>query len=290
MTNNNDEDKSIPQPTVLYHGVELAAEPAVYNNKGELISDESEHAAMLNNPVANRMADELAADTARELGLLTEEEVQLYIFGTEAAPGNQKMRDTRSDANIRAVKEIGVNKTNVGRIAERIVSNELEYHGFRVSDLNKEGTSVNADLLAARDGHSWQIQVKGSTEEDGWWFNYGYGTEEIIEGSEPMFNKCRNGFYRAEMIVLVCVKSPKAYSCLVLPVAIAERAAQKNLDREYRTKRRDGDTRKPGKVWVSFYLPPRLQDGKRKTSLLEEQALIEPYQDSWHAFISEKSA
>ena len=31
-----------------------------------------------------------------------------------------------------------VNKSNVGRIAERIVSNELEYRGFRVSDLNKE--------------------------------------------------------------------------------------------------------------------------------------------------------
>lgn len=37
-----------------------------------------------------------------------------------------------------------INRHNVGRIAERIVSNELEYRGFRVSDLNKEGTSCGS--------------------------------------------------------------------------------------------------------------------------------------------------
>jgi hypothetical protein len=40
---------------------------------------------------------------------------------------------------------VNINRHNVGRIAERIVSNELESRGFRVSDLNKEGTSANAD-------------------------------------------------------------------------------------------------------------------------------------------------
>ena len=69
---------------------------------------------------------------------------------------------------------IGINEHNVGRIAERIVSNELEFRGFRVSDLNKEGTSANADLLAVRDGKTWQIQVKGATEDNGWWVSYGY--------------------------------------------------------------------------------------------------------------------
>jgi hypothetical protein len=68
-----------------------------------------------------------------------------------------------------------INKDNVGRISERIVSNELEFRGFRVSDLNKEGTSANADLLAAKDGKTWQIQVKGAThspQDNGWWFNW----------------------------------------------------------------------------------------------------------------------
>lgn len=41
-----------------------------------------------------------------------------------------------------------INQDNVSRIAERIVANELEFRGFRVSDLNRERTSENADLLA----------------------------------------------------------------------------------------------------------------------------------------------
>ncbi len=134
---------------------------------------------------------------------------------------------------------IGVNKTNVGRIAERIVSNELEYHGFRVSDLNKESTSANADLLAVKDGKPWQIQVKGSTDDDGTWFGYGYCTDEIIKGPDTMFNRTKS-FYKAEIVVLVSVKTPKEYSCVVLPVTIAEEAAQINLAREFRTTRKDG--------------------------------------------------
>ena len=139
---------------------------------------------------------------------------------------------------------IGINKHNVGRIAERIVSNELEFLGFRVSDLNKEGTSANADLLAAKDGKTWQIQVKGATY-DGWWFGYGYCTEAIIAGKGTgegrMFNRCStSSFYRAEIVVLVSVKSPREYSCLVLPVETAEKAAQENLDREYRTLTKKG--------------------------------------------------
>lgn len=56
-----------------------------------------------------------------------------------------------------------IGKSNVGGIAERIVANELEYRGFRVSDLNKEGVSANADLLAVKGGKGWQIQVKGAS-------------------------------------------------------------------------------------------------------------------------------
>jgi hypothetical protein len=58
------------------------------------------------------------------------------------------------------VAELNCIQHNVGRISERIVSNELEFRGFRVSDLNKEGTSANADLLAAKDGKTWQIQPR----------------------------------------------------------------------------------------------------------------------------------
>ena len=51
----------------------------------------------------------------------------------------------------------GINKKNVGPVAERIVSNELEFHGFRVSNLNKEGISANADLIAVKDGIPYQV-------------------------------------------------------------------------------------------------------------------------------------
>ena len=128
---------------------------------------------------------------------------------------------------------IGINTHNIGRIAERIVTNELEYRGFRVSDLNKEGTSANADLLAAKDGQTWQIQVKGAVQgNDGEWFGYGFCTVKAISREEPIFNK-HSSFYKAEIVVLVSAKSPKEYSCLVLPVEIAEKAAQMNLNRKY---------------------------------------------------------
>jgi len=156
-----------------------------------------------------------------------------------------------------------------------------------VSDLNKEGTSANADLLAVKNGRPWQVQVKGSTDDDGSWFGYGYCTEEIINGPDRrMFNRASaKRFYKAEIVVLVSVKNPKEYSCLVLPVAIAEEAAQINIDRDFRTTRKDGKPKKPGKVSMSFYMPPRLSDGDRKTSLVKEQDLLKPYIDNWSAFL-----
>jgi hypothetical protein len=104
---------------------------------------------------------------------------------------------------------VGITRHNVGRIAERIVSNELEYRGFRVSDLNKEGTSANADLLAARDGQTRQIQVKGATQDyDGEWFGYGYCNDAIIAKKEPMFNRHASNFYKAQVVVLFSIKTP----------------------------------------------------------------------------------
>jgi hypothetical protein len=173
-----------------------------------------------------------------------------------------------------------INRHNVGRIAERIVSNELEYRGFRVSDLNKEGTSANADLLAARDGKTWQIQVKGATY-DGTWFGYGYCTDAIIDKKEQMFNRSASSFYKAQIVVLVSVKTPKEYSCVVLPVEIAEKAAQINLDYAYRTPKKDGGAKKPSLVWVSLdYIPPKMDD-KKKARLKEERELLTPYRDNW---------
>jgi len=51
-------------------------------------------------------------------------------------------------------KIINIRSHNVGRIAERIVANELEAYGFRVSDLNKDGMAANADLVAISRGRT----------------------------------------------------------------------------------------------------------------------------------------
>lgn len=173
-----------------------------------------------------------------------------------------------------------VNKSNVGRIAERIVSNELEYRGFRVSDLNKEGTSANADLIAAKSGCTLQIQVKGSTW-DGWWFGYGYCTKEIIAGREKMFNRTKNNFYKAQFVVMVCVKSPNDYRCLVVPTDTAEKAAQVNIEAYFRSPKRGGGPHQPGKVWVSFDSPCRSKDQAKRALREEEQQILEPYRGNW---------
>lgn len=176
-----------------------------------------------------------------------------------------------------------IDKKNVGRIAERIVSNELESRGFRVSDLNKEGPSANADLLAAKDGNTWQIQVKGASigEDKHPWFGYGHCTDRIIERVEPIFNRSNSGFYKAQIVVLVCVKSPKEYSCLVLPVDVAEQAAQLNLDACFRGLKRDGSPYKAGKMWAAVHYDRKSRDAAKRSLYAQERELLKPYLDNW---------
>jgi hypothetical protein len=90
-----------------------------------------------------------------------------------------------------------------------------------------------------------QIQVKGAANapKDRWWVGYGYCTEQIIAGGEPMFNR-RKSFYDADIVVLVAVRSPKEYCCVVLPVKVAEQAAQLHLDSGYRRLTRAGQAQK----------------------------------------------
>jgi hypothetical protein len=176
---------------------------------------------------------------------------------------------------------ININSNNVGRIAERIVSNELESRGFRVSDLNKEGTSANADLLAAKDGKTWQIQVKGATEGgSGWWVNYGFGKQEMIDGQKTMYNPVES-FYRAQVVILVSVRSASDYKCVVLPVKEAEKAAQLSLDHSFRNLKKDGSKKKPAKVWAHLGYIPKTKDASRVPLLQAEQDIIKKYIDNW---------
>jgi Holliday junction resolvase len=175
---------------------------------------------------------------------------------------------------------MNITQFNVGRIAERIVANELEARGFRVSDLNSDGTAANSDLLAVSPDLTLQIQVKGSTNTgDLWWVGYGNCTKPIIDrkNSETMFNR-RSSFYKATHVVLVAVRSPKEYSCIVLPVEVAEEAAQLNLDTEYRTLTRDGREKVANKVFVELEPSPNALPhtiARRQ----KERALLAKYRD-----------
>jgi hypothetical protein len=174
---------------------------------------------------------------------------------------------------------IEITQRNVGRIAERIVANELEARGFRVSDLNSDGTAANADLLAVSPNQTLQIQVKGAANapKDYWWVGYGYCTDQILaDKKEPMFNR-RKSFYTAQVVILVAVRSPKEYSCIVLPVDAAEKAAQLHLDLTYRTPTRAGQPRKPHKTHVTLEPSLRARDGGAR--LADERAILAEYRD-----------
>lgn len=180
-----------------------------------------------------------------------------------------------------AMSTIHINHHNVGRIAERMASNELEARGFRVSDLNKEVTSANADLLAAKNGKTWQIQVKGAAEGGtGWWVNYGFCREEVIGRKKNMYNSVES-FYQAQVIVLVSIKSASEYKCVVLPVKEAEKAAQLNLDHSFRNLKMDGTKKKPGKVWVDLNYIAKVRDQRRLPALEAEQEIIKRHIDNW---------
>jgi len=130
-----------------------------------------------------------------------------------------------------------INRENVGRIAERIAANEFEARGFRVSDLNKEGLSANADLLAVKGGRAWQVQVKGATSDGSWWVSYGFASQEKIDRQKPMYNST-DSYYEADVVVLVCC-SPRAVtnaSCCRLPWAKLWRSYASTTPTECSTK------------------------------------------------------
>ena len=170
-----------------------------------------------------------------------------------------------------------IQRGNVGRIAERIVANELEYRGYRVSDLNKEGLSANADLIATNTGNRWAFQ-------------YGHCTDGIIDQDEPMFNR-RKSFYKADIVVLVAVASPTKYWCIALPVKKAEQAAQLNIARGYRTPTKLGKKKKAHKVWIhpTASLNEHSKDPWTMDQIKREREILNAYGD-WEVLRSSRVA
>jgi len=174
-----------------------------------------------------------------------------------------------------------VDGSNVGRIAERIAMNELEARDFHIIDLAyMSKTSANVDFIASKGGVSYNIQVKGASAPSGriWGIHYGYCDEEMIrDRGKKVFN--RSGFaLEAQIVVLIAVHSPNQYRSIIMPVEVAERSVQINLDRYYRKTKLDGGVRKPNKIFCNF-------DGVKKRLVdplfEEERNLLLAHEGAW---------
>jgi hypothetical protein len=178
-----------------------------------------------------------------------------------------------------------INSRNVGRIAERIAMNELEARGFHIIDLAyMSKTSANVDFIASKGGRSFNIQVKGATNvfnspSARWWVQYGYCDEAAVLGHREIFNAKTDFALRANVIVLLAIKSPSEYRAIVLPAEKAERAAQINMDGYYRQPKPGGGERKPGKIWS--YLEAASNPRKADPSKDEERALLISCEGAW---------
>lgn len=84
-------------------------------------------------------------------------------------------------------------------------------------------------------------------------------------------------FYVADVVILVAVRSPKEYCCVVLPVEVAEQAAQMHLNSGYRKPTRAGTPRKPHKTAIDIDPSPRARAGDARWA--DERALLANYRD-----------
>lgn len=178
-----------------------------------------------------------------------------------------------------------IEASNVGRIAERIAMNELEARGFHIIDLAyMSKTSANVDFIASKAGNSYNIQVKGmtnniKTSQTRWMVQYGYCNDEIVAGNITMFNTKNEFALKADIIILIGVNSPSHYKSVILPVEVAEKAAQINISGYYRKSKDNGEARKPNKVWTN--LEPSRTPKKENDYKSLEQSVLASYVDQW---------
>ncbi|MFO6448706.1 hypothetical protein ACLBKU_16355 [Erythrobacter sp. NE805] len=175
-----------------------------------------------------------------------------------------------------------IGSRNVGRISERIAMNELEARGYAIIDLAYVSKTIaNVDFIASKGGKSFNVQVKGTSLQDGDKpaVQYGFCTAETIAGASTFFNRRDDAALSADVVILLAVYSPSKYRAIIMPHEVAERAAQINLSRYYRRPRLDGGTRQPGKVWLALEgaKNPRKSDPEQD----EERGLLLEYENRW---------
>lgn len=175
-----------------------------------------------------------------------------------------------------------VERGNVGRIAERIAMNELEARGFHIIDLAyMSKTAANVDFIASKGGKSFCVQVKGTSNKPSarWAVQYGYCDEDIVERRRGFFNGKSDYALQADVVVLIAVKSPAKYLAVVLPIGMAEKAAQMNIDGYYRLPKASGGKRTPNKVWIE--LEPAAKPRKLNPARDAERELLLEHVGAW---------
>jgi hypothetical protein len=98
---------------------------------------------------------------------------------------------------------------------------------------------------------------------------------------KPMFNRVE-AFYTADIVALVAVRTPSEYRCVVLPLVEAEKTAQINLDRDYRTLTLAGASRSPNKTSIYLDRIPDVRDPARKPLFDDELKILRAYIDNWN--------
>ena len=172
-------------------------------------------------------------------------------------------------------------RTTLEPLLKGLSPTNLNFEDFASPTLTETGPR-ECDLLAVSGDRILQVQVKGATHV----YNhpcvlYGVCTEDIIQDrKQTMFNR-HSSFYKADIVVLVAVNSPREYSCVVFPVEDAEQAEQLNLDREFRTLTQKGTPHKPHKVWAFLDHRPTTKDPSRQPLLDKEAELLGRYKDNW---------
>jgi hypothetical protein len=96
-----------------------------------------------------------------------------------------------------------------------------------------------------------------------------------------MFNRV-DSFYKADIVALIAVRTPSEYRCVVLPLTDAEKAAQINLDRDYRTLTLGGASRSPHKTSIYLDRIPDVRDFARKPLFDDELKILRAYIDNWN--------
>lgn len=107
---------------------------------------------------------------------------------------------------------------------------------------------------------------------------YGHITQEILDKKQPVFNRRDDNFYKANVVVLVAVRSPQDYTCIVMPTKQAETAAQLHLDAGYRKGKKDGQPRKPGPTAIFLDNNPRARK-ETNEKFQAERKLLDRYRN-----------